>query len=1227
MPAQPESRSRTASAGWRFAIDRGGTFTDVVAFAPDGTVHTAKVLSRDPAHPGDPALRGIRDVLARCGDRHGRRVDSVRLGTTVATNALLERAGASTLLLTTRGLADALAIGYQERPDIFARAIRRPPPLYRAVRAVGGRVDADGDELEPLDAAAVRRALGEARALGLESVAVVFLHGFRHPRHEQQAAALARAAGFTEVVASHEAAPLLGFVARGDTTVADAYLSPVLLRYTRGFAAELAREFEGVAIGFMQSNGGLVDAASFRGVNGVLSGPAGGVVGMVAATVTTGEPRRVVGFDMGGTSTDVCLTTGAIPRRFATEVDGVRLQVPVVDLDTIAAGGGSVLRCADGRLQVGPTSAGADPGPACYRRGGPATVTDCNLVLGRIPVAGFPAVFGASGDLSIDVDAARARLQQLALEARRATGHEYGVEALAAAFLDVAVARMSNAIRELALQHGEDPGRFALFCFGGAAGQHACAVAERLGVTEILLHPLAGVLSAYGIALASRRAIRRQTVECPLDGSGLDAAARELGRLAEQARADLQQQGVEVDRVRVIRSVQLRTAGSDTTIELPWQDPAGLRREFLEAHARLYGFVDDRAALVVATAMAEAIEDAADGVAARMGAGDGRAGGGVDRDARRLPATIDAWLDGRRQPVPVRHRDSLRPGEQLAGPLLVCEDGATSWIAPGWYGTLEHGGICVLRRKDDLPWRATTEPVDARRPDPMRLEVFNALFMHVAEQMGAVLRQTASSVNIKERLDYSCAIFDAAANLVANAPHMPVHLGSMGASVAAVVAAFGHDLRPGDAYVLNSPYAGGTHLPDITVVTPVFDAAGLRVEFYTASRAHHADVGGITPGSMPPDSVDIGEEGVLIAPTRIVRDGRLDEQTVRGLLGAGAHPARDPARNLADLRAQLAANTRGAVELQRAAALHGPGTVLDYMRHVQDNAEACMRRAIRRLRAGHFRYALDHGQTIEVRVEVERERGNAIVDFTGTSAQQANNFNAPRAVTVAAVLYVFRTLIDDPIPLNAGCLRPLRIIVPPGCMLDPAPPAAVVAGNVETSQCVVDALYGALGLQAASQGTMNNFTFGDASVQYYETIAGGAGAGPDFDGASGVQTHMTNSRLTDPEVLETRFPVLLREFSYRRGSGGAGRHRGGDGLVRRIEFRAAMTTAVLANHRVVAPFGLEGGAPGATGRNLLLRRGAAESESLAATFGLAVQPGDQVQIETPGGGGFGQQDV
>jgi 5-oxoprolinase (ATP-hydrolysing) len=1207
----------TRARGWRFAIDRGGTFTDIVAWDPDGRLHTHKVLSRDPRHPGDAAVRGIDDVLRRHGDASAA-LDSVRLGTTVATNALLERKGEPTVLVTTRGFGDALRIGYQNRPDIFAREIRLPAMLYAAVIEAEERVDAAGSVLTPLDEDALAAALADERRRGLRSVAIVFLHGIRHPEHERRAATLAAGAGFEEIVTSHGVAPLVGLVARGDTAVADAYLSPVLLRYVRQFQDELAARHGATDLLLMQSNGGLVDPAGFRGINSVLSGPAGGVVGLAAAGEAS-NMRRLIGFDMGGTSTDVSVYAGELPRRFTTEIDGVRLQAPMMDIHTIAAGGGSIVRFDDGRLQVGPDSAGADPGPACYRRGGPATVTDSNVVLGRIRPDRFPRVFGATGAEPLDAEASCSRLGAIAADVAAQGGPKLTIEALAQAFLQVAVARMANAIRELALRQGHDPARFTLLPFGGAAGQHACAVAEALGMESMLLDPLAGVLSARGIGLALRRCVRRRSCGEPCDQAGVARAHERVAALEIAAREELLRQAIPVDSIEARRAARLRFAGSDTSIEVAWGAPADMRAAFESAHETLYGFTNSAGEIVISEVLAEAIEREAARAGQAHQQDSPSCEAGTHREQAGSTATAEVWTaDGWRQ-VALHSREELREGQALAGPALLIENGSTAWIAPGWEAAVVTGGRLLLERARD--GSETPAPADLA-VDPMRLEVFNGLYMHVAEQMGVVLRQTASSVNIKERLDFSCAIFDGEANLVANAPHMPVHLGSMGASVAAVRDTHGAEMRPGDSFLVNSPYHGGTHLPDVTVVTPVFDAAGGSIKFFAASRAHHADIGGVTPGSMPPGSRHIGQEGALFEPVRIVRNGQLDEPWLRRALAAGPWPARNPAQNLADLRAQLAANARGIRELERASGEHGLSTLLAYMRHVQDNAEACMRRAIRRLHDGRFRYELDNGQAIEVAVAVAQATGSATIDFSGTSAQRENNFNAPRAVTVAAVLYVFRTLIEESIPLNAGCLRPLDIVVPAGSMLDPTFPHAVVAGNVETSQCIVDALYGALGLQAASQGTMNNFTFGNERYQYYETIAGGAGAGPGFDGASGVQTHMTNSRLTDPEVLESRFPVLLRRFSLRPGSGGNGEFRGGDGLVRCVEFREAMTAAILSNHRRVAPFGLAGGEAGQPGTNVLVR-GDGSSESLAATAELAVEPGDRIEIATPGGGGFG----
>ncbi|MCU0976336.1 MAG: hydantoinase B/oxoprolinase family protein [Steroidobacteraceae bacterium] len=1195
----------TSGRGWQFWIDRGGTFTDVVARAPDGRLLTHKLLSEDPARHADAAANGIRALLERHG-RPGDPVEAIRMGTTVATNALLERRGASTALVVTAGFADALRIGYQNRPALFARHIELPEPLYREVIEADERIGACGEVVRPLDIARLAADLAAARARGIESVAIVFMHGHAYPAHERAAAGVARDAGFDEVCASHEVSPLPRLVARGDTTVADAYLTPRLSEYVRRFRAALDGVQGGATLAFMQSHGGLCAPEAFRGANALLSGPAGGLVGMARAAEALGR-TRLIGFDMGGTSTDVALYDGSYPRRYDSSFAGLRLQVPMMNIHTIAAGGGSVLRFAGGRLQVGPDSAGADPGPASYRRGGPLTVTDIHVLLGRIRPEAFPAVFGPGADEPLDVEAVRARFEPLAEEIAAGTGMPRTPEALAEGFLQVAVESMAHAIRHVSVRLGHDAADYALFCFGGAAGQHACRVAEVLGIREVLVHPLAGVLSAWGIGLADMRMLLRRGVERPLAGNdaGLEAAAAALGA---EARERLAAQGVAPDGIRVELSAELKALGTEMAITVPFGEGEAMRAAFSAEFRRRFGFEAGRLGVVVAALTAEAVAPGEPAVAPRPEAGDA---------AARPPAAVTAWFGGPRE-VPLVDRRGLPAGQPIAGPAIITEANATTIVEPGWEARALPGGELALRRVSGAP-RA---PAPLDRPDPVDLELFNHRFMHVAEQMGAVLQATAVSVNIRERLDFSCAVFDAGGGLVANAPHMPVHLGSMGASVRAVIAAHGHEMAAGDAWMLNDPYAGGTHLPDITVVSPVMGGDG-RAEFFVATRAHHADVGGTTPGSMPPASRHIDEEGALFDGFRLARAGELLEDKLRAALARGRWPARNPDQNVADLAAQLAANARGIAELGRLVREHGRATVAAYMRHVQDNAEREVRAAIGRLTDGACRYEMDDGGVIAVRVTVDRAHGAATVDFTGTSPQSPTNFNAPLAVCHAAVLYVFRTLVEADIPLNEGCLRPIRIIVPDACLLNPSYPAAVAAGNVETSQCVVDALYGALGVLAAAQGTMNNFTFGDARRQYYETIAGGSGAGPGFDGASGVQTHMTNSRLTDPEVLEARFPVRLDSFKLRRGSGGAGCHRGGDGLVRRIRFLEHMTASILSNHRRIAPFGLAGGRPGETGRNILLRRDGREV-LLPTCVTVEVEPGEAIVIETPGGGGYGE---
>ncbi|HZX25032.1 MAG TPA: hydantoinase B/oxoprolinase family protein [Woeseiaceae bacterium] len=1196
-------------AGWQFWIDRGGTFTDVIGRSPAGDLVTAKLLSESPGHYDDAAVEGIRRLLAGAGDIGGR-VDAVKMGTTVATNALLERRGEPVVLVVTRGFRDALAIAYQSRPDIFALHIRKPAPLETEIIETDERIAADGTVLRELDETALRRDLAAARERGIAAVAVCLVHGYRWTAHEQRVAGIAAELGYTQISVSHETAPVIKFVSRAQTTLVDAYLSPVLYRYVERLGRALAPVAAPERLQMMQSNGGLIDAARLRGKDAVLSGPAGGVVGMVQTASAIGL-ERLIGFDMGGTSTDVSAWAGEYVRTLDSEVAGVRLRAPMMEIHTIAAGGGSVLAYRDGRFQAGPESAGADPGPACYRRGGPATVTDANVALGRIPVAHFPAVFGPGGDERLDRNASLAALEALAEDAAADTGRapttQEVAEKVAEGYLRIAVENMANAIRRITVERGEDVRDFTLCCFGGAGGQHACRVADVLGVRSIWLHPLAGLLSAYGMGLADLIASRTESIEMPLEDA-TDTAEPVRARLMAGCRDELAAQGLAGDALEVAVRYGVRVAGSDTILTVPGGSPQDVAAAFGEAHRTRFGVAPGDEPLVLASITVEA--------RGRDELPRGFSGpGATDAPPEPLEHT-EVWLPGGYRRVPVYDRAELGAGQRVPSPAIVIEDNATTVIEPGWEGELnEHGHLLLTRREAPAAERVS------READPVMLEVFNNLYMHIAEQMGAVLRHTAHSVNIKERLDYSCAVFDRAGRLIANAPHMPVHLGSMGDSVAAVIDANAGDVRRGDAWMLNAPYNGGTHLPDITVVTPYFPGADATAPaFWLASRAHHADVGGLTPGSMPPASHRIEEEGVLLDNVRLARGGELQTEAVLEIFRGGDWPARNPRRNLIDLKAQLAANEEGIRQLDRAIERYGAGTVHAYMDHVRENAAASVRRLLARLHDGEFVYEMDSGEII--RVNVRLVDGRARVDFTGTSPQSPSNFNAPESVTRAAVLYVFRTLVAEPIPLNAGCLEPLDIRVPPGTLLSPRYPAAVVAGNVETSQCVTDALYGALGALAASQGTMNNLTFGDDEHQYYETIAGGAGAGPDFDGANAVQTHMTNSRLTDPEVLEGRFPVLVEEFSVRTGSGGRGRQRGGDGCRRVIRFLQPMGVSILSGHRRVPPFGLAGGGNGAVGCNRL-RRADGRVEELAAVDTREVAVGDAVIIETPGGGGYG----
>ncbi len=1200
--------SENQQGRWQFWIDRGGTFTDVVAKRPDGTIVTAKLLSENPERYRDAALQGIRELLGQAGDGaiDGSAIEAVKMGTTVATNALLERKGEREVLAITKGFADALRIGYQNRPKLFTREIKLPELLYERVVEIDERLSAEGEVLQPLGEESARTSLQAAYDDGIRSVAIVLLHGYRYPDHEKRLGEIAKTIGFSQVSISHEVSPLMKLVSRGDTTVVDGYVSPILKRYVDQVAGELG----GTRLMFMQSNGGLVDAHYFQGKDSILSGPAGGIVG-AARTGGLAGFNQLIGFDMGGTSTDVALYNGEFERAFDTLVAGVRMRAPMMRIHTVAAGGGSILFFDGARFRVGPQSAGANPGPACYRRGGPLTVTDANVMVGKIRPDFFPKVFGPNGDQALDAEVVRAKFEALAAEIEAATGERRPVSAIADGFLTIAVENMANAIKQISVQRGFDVTEYVLNCFGGAAGQHACRVADALGMTTVFVHPLAGVLSAYGMGLADFRVMRERAVEARLAQPIMPVLAHTLDALSVDGVAEMRRQGIAQAKITVERKLHLKYEGTDSTLIVAFGSEGEVAEAFAAAHRQRYGFVMADKAIVVEAAAVEVIgatETAADPVMAI--------------DAPPPPpkpmATVEVYSDGADHSTPVFDRDHLLPGHRLPGPAVITDRNATTVVEPGWEAEVTPRNHLVLRRVVELKRTVAV----GTAVDPVMLEVFNNLFMSIAEQMGVALANTAYSVNIKERLDFSCAIFDRDGQLIANAPHMPVHLGSMGESVAAVKRARAETMRPGDVYVLNAPYNGGTHLPDVTVIKPVFDAAGARILFFVASRGHHADIGGISPGSMPPTSRTVEEEGVLIDNFLLVDQGRFCEAEMRALLASGRYPVRNPDQNIADLRAQVAACEKGVQELARMVEHFTLPVVEAYMVHVQDNAEEQVRRVLDVLKDGSFRYDMDDGSVIQVKVGIDHQARAGVIDFTGTSAQRPTNFNAPSAVCKAAVLYVFRTLVEDEIPMNAGVLKPLKIIIPEGSMLSPRYPAAVVAGNVETSQCVTDAIYGALGVMAAAQGTMNNFTFGNDRYQYYETICGGSGAGPTFDGCSAVHTHMTNSRLTDPEVLEWRFPVLVESFDIRHGSGGAGRHKGGDGTVRRIRFREAMNAAMLANRRQVAPFGLDGGEPGKPGRNWVERADGTRVD-LAATAEIAVGPGDTFVIETPGGGGYG----
>lgn len=1190
---------------WQFWVDRGGTFTDIVALTPEGELKTHKLLSENPEKYRDAAIQGIRELLGLADGQpipHFA-VESVRMGTTVATNALLERKGERTLFVTTRGMGDVLRIGYQNRPRLFDLNIQLPQLLYEEVIEIDERVDADGNVLVTPNAEEVRDVLTNAHSRGFRSVAVAFMHGYRSPDHEILVGRIAREIGFSQVSLSHETSRLIKLVGRGDTTVVDAYLSPLLRRYVDQVSDALGAT---TSLMFMQSNGGLTDARLFQGKDAVLSGPAGGVVGMERTAAAVGIDR-LIGFDMGGTSTDVCHFGGEYERDFETEIAGVRIRAPMMSIHTVAAGGGSILSFRNGRMQVGPESAGADPGPASYRRGGPLTVTDCNVLLGKLQPSAFPHIFGPNADQPLDTEVVRGKFLHLAREIAGETGLDKTTEQLADGFLRIAVENMANAIKKISIQRGHDVSKYTMNCFGGAGGQHACLVADVLGMESIFIHPFAGVLSAFGMGLADIRAMRERQVNEPLDA--VDVFETVVAALSAEARTEVERQGADPARIRLTAAAHIRTAGAHQALPIAYGSPDEMCAAFREAHRSRFGYSPSGADLVVELITVEAI--LATGVAAATNVIN-ESGAPRDRE------TVDTFLAGEWLKVPLVDRLALSIGDKVDGPAIITEPTGTNVVEPGWQAEIVDYGNLMLRRVVPLK---RGEAIGTET-DPLMLEVFNNLFMSIAEQMGVTLQNTAYSVNIKERLDFSCAIFDAEGNLVANAPHVPVHLGSMGESVRTVLRNHRDKLRPCDVLMMNNPYNGGTHLPDVTVITPVFDAEGRSILFAVASRGHHADIGGRTPGSAPPDSRHIDEEGVLIDDFYLVRGGRFRKDETSELLSSGPYPCRNIGQNIADLAAQVAANATGVRELQKMLAKFGPDVMHAYMKHVQDNAEECVRRVIDVLTDSEFAYELDSGAVIRVAIRIDREKRSASIDFSGTSAQDDGNYNAPLAICKAAVLYVFRTLVGSDIPMNEGCLKPINLNVPEGTMINPSYPAAVIAGNTEVSQAITETLYGALGVLAGSQGTMNNFVYGNNVHQNYETICGGTGAGNGFDGASAVHSHMTNTRMTDPEVLESRYPVRVDEFSVRRGSGGRGLYRGGDGVVRRLRFLEPMTVTLLSSHRRTRAFGLAGGEPGEPGENLV-QRASGETQILAGNDSCEVGVGDICIIKTPGGGGYG----
>ena len=1202
---------------WEFWIDRGGTFTDIVARDPEGEVLTHKLLSENPDQYRDAAIQGIKDILGvERGDRlPADKIAAVKMGTTVATNALLEREGEDTLLVTTMGFRDQLRIGYQTRPDLFALNIVLPEMLYRDVLEVRERIDAQGRVLRELNAAQAKTDLQHFYDNGYRCIAIALMHGYRYHAHELEIEKLADEIGFTQISVSHKVSPLMKLVSRGDTTVVDAYLSPILRRYVNQVSSELdGLEDNGGKLMFMRSNGGLTDAHFFQGKDAILSGPAGGVVGMARVSEATGI-SSVIGFDMGGTSTDVSHYNGEFEKAFETNVAGVRLRAPMMMIHTVAAGGGSILHFDGARYRVGPNSAGANPGPSCYRNGGPLAITDCNVMVGKLQPDLFPNVFGENADSPLDTGLVKQQFQALAERIEVDTGDRKSPEQVAAGFLAIAVENMANAIKKISVQRGYDVSEYTLCCFGGAGGQHACLVADTLAMKQILIHPFSGVLSAYGMGLADTVVDRQRAIESILNNDLIAILASHLDEIQTEGTDELKQQGDDCTSLTFNRLLHIRYQGSDTALIVPFGSLENVKARFESVHKMRFGFVSPEKDLVIESIQVEVIS------AAKPSQVKYSVRTSTDPDEQsREEATHKCFMEGEWRETPFYQREALLEGKPVNGPAVVLDPTGTLVVEPGWRAMLKEDNNLLLERYIERQEMLAI----GTDVDPVMLEIFNNLFMSIAEQMGSVLENTAASVNIKERLDFSCAIFDPTGALVANAPHMPVHLGSMGESIKTVIRERGDDIRPGDAYILNAPYNGGTHLPDVTIIKPVFTDSG-EILFYVASRGHHADIGGTTPGSAPADSTSIEQEGVVLDNVKVVENDLFLEHEIRKHLASGEWPARNPDMNIADFKAQLAACEKGAQELVKMAQHYGVDTVHAYMQHVQDNAEESVRRVLSALQDGEFTYKMDDGHQISVAIRVDQKNRKAVVDFSGTSPQHPGNFNAPTAVVRAAVLYVFRCLVDDNIPLNEGCLKPMDIIIPENSMISPQYPAAVIAGNVETSQYLVDTLFGAVGAVAAAQGTMNNFIWGNETHQYYETICGGAGATSSANGTDAVHTHMTNSRLTDPEVLEWRFPVVLESFDIRRGSGGSGRYKGGDGVVRQVRFLQRMTANILSGHREVPPYGLQGGGSGAVGINSVIRSDG-EVMRLSGTDQVELYPDDVVVIETPGGGGYGDSE-